>query len=82
MAAAIKVVEENPNDVTGGGGCLCSQTPNSDTGGPFVVFIGETEMDSIISPTPVLCAGCVAEASHLLEQYELDGGVEAEVAEL
>jgi len=57
-----KVVDFNPNESTGGAGCLCSEVATADTKGPFVVFYGDNEMDSAVSPVPVLCAGCASEA--------------------
>lgn len=54
------VSETNPNV---NGGCLCER---SDTQvGPFVVFPGD--MLDVSNPRPVLCAGCVACATALLE---------------
>ena len=56
-AERFQVVEVNPNDAVGGGGCLCSEDRNPDCKGPFAVFFhGET--NSNISPHPVLCLGC------------------------
>ena len=53
------IVDENPNEVTGGAGCLCGgEVSCTDTKGPFVVF-HNSEMQSHISPHAVLCAGCV-----------------------
>ena len=62
------VVDINPNESTGGAGCLCSETQITDTKGPFVVFFGDNEMDSAVSPVPVLCAGCARSAVKLLDQ--------------
>ena len=62
------VVDINPNESTGGAGCLCSETQITDTKGPFVVFFGDSEMDSAVSPVPVLCAGCARSAVKLLDQ--------------
>jgi hypothetical protein len=47
----------NPNDQSGGGGCVCSETKNPDQKGPFAVFNANV-MDSGCSPHIVVCAGC------------------------
>lgn len=49
---------ENPNDVTGGGGCLCHPIKSTDTVGPFVIFPA-TDCENNRSPHAVVCAGCV-----------------------
>lgn len=56
-AERFKIVGVNPNDATGGKGCLCSETQNVDCQGPFAVF-EVPEMDSPLSPFPVLCVSC------------------------
>lgn len=70
----IHIVEVNPNENTGGGGCLCSgPIKNDDTVGPFVVFPA-TETDSNISPFAVLCANCVRECAAKIGGEVLAGG--------
>lgn len=64
-----KVVEVNPNDVTGGSGCLCDEVEGRDTKGPFVAFISQ-DMDSNLSPTPVLCAGCARQCVEELDEFD------------
>lgn len=61
-----KTTDRNPNDVTGGGGCLCSPTKERDCTGPYAVFYGN-DMESPISPHVVIglaCAEAVVEALH------------------
>jgi hypothetical protein len=61
MLGNYSVTETNPNDATGGGGCLCSDTKVEGTTGPYVVF-NAVETDFIGSPFPVLCSGCLCDA--------------------
>jgi hypothetical protein len=56
-ACRFTMMDKNPNDTVGGGGCACSETKNPDQKGPFAVFAG-TEMDSGASPHLVVCVGC------------------------
>lgn len=56
--AIIKVVAENPNDQSGGGGCLCSDTKRPECVGPYVLFEG-VETASNISPHAVACRQCL-----------------------
>lgn len=58
MSQVFAVMDVNPNE---GGGCLCSEIGTQDSQGPFVVF-SATEMDTVHSPFPVLCAGCALKA--------------------
>jgi hypothetical protein len=52
-----QVSDTNPNDVTGGGGCICDQERQVDCQPPFAVFPGN-EMDSLASPHVVVCRRC------------------------
>lgn len=62
MSQLFLVSEHNPNEVTGGGGCLCSgPTRGRDCTGPFVVFPA-TETESNLSPHSVLCFPCLEAA--------------------
>lgn len=83
-AQRFKIVGVNPNESTGGGGCLCSETRNPDCEGPFAVF-EVPEMDSNVSPFPVLCLGCAKAVVNIAETGEtLAGGepaIEAEAVE-
>lgn len=59
MSQLFSVVENNPNVVTGGGGCLCTgPLAGRDCTGPFVVFPA-TETESNVSPHSVLCRPCL-----------------------
>jgi hypothetical protein len=55
------VVDENPNGVTGGGGCACGPRELADTKGPFIVF-PVTDMEDPMSPHNVVCTHCAGEA--------------------
>lgn len=52
----------NPNERSGGGGCLCSPAKLADARGPYIVFTG-VETDSAFSPYAVLCADCACNAA-------------------
>lgn len=52
----------NPNERSGGGGCLCSEAKIADAKGPFIVFHG-VETDNPFSPYAVLCADCACNAA-------------------
>lgn len=52
------VVDENPNDVTGGGGDVCDVMKQPDCHGPYVVFPA-TDMENVASPSTVICAACL-----------------------
>lgn len=61
-----KVVEHNPNEDIGGGGCVCS--PEQETSyckGPFVVFYA-SETSEHYSPHVVVCQKCIDAASEAL----------------
>lgn len=70
-----KVLESNPNDVTGGRGCLCHESKGTTEDGPFVVFYAQ-EMEGQASPHAVLCAGCAQAAAKAVEGEVLGGGPE------
>lgn len=81
MSQSFHVVDVNPNDNCGGGGCLCSPIKGHDTQGPFVVF-PNTETESNLSPHAVVCAPCIVQAAERLETGEtLAGGERSEVVE-
>ena len=71
-----KVVDVNPNDSCGGGGCLCSEVKETDCQGPFVVFYAQ-EMENNLSPNAVACKACILTAAQLLEGEVLAGGERA-----
>ena len=58
-----KLSSKNPNDTTGGGGCLC-HPHGKPTGacGPYVIFHAACT-DEPLSPHAVMCAGCVRAAN-------------------
>lgn len=68
MSQRFKTVAINPNDAVGGGGCLCSETKNTDCKGPFAVFY-HVEMENNLSPHAVLCIQCARDFV-----YEVDNG--------
>lgn len=74
MRGLFSLKTENPNDVPGGGGCLCGDVKNEDQSGPFFVFEG-TETESNISPFPVVCAGCVGLCHDELKNLVKDADV-------
>ena len=57
----------NPNDSTGGKGCLCSNRETADCKPPFVVFQGPKLQDRH-SPFPVACQNCISQALKGMEQ--------------
>lgn len=69
------ILDRNPNDDTGGGGCLCSNEKVTDCVGPFVVF-NATDMDSPISPHQVIGCRCLARASERIKGEALGSGHE------
>lgn len=52
------VSHQNPNDNTGGGGCICSPDKVTDCKGPYVIVPGN-DMDSPLSPHVVVGEACV-----------------------
>lgn len=54
------VSDTNPNDVTGGGGCICDELQQADCKPPYIICYSN-EMASNISPHVVACATCVEE---------------------
>lgn len=59
----------NPNQETGGGGCLCYPTGSRDCKPPFVVFHGDELLDPL-SPHAVCCKGCLGRAVERMETEE------------
>lgn len=56
----LTVSDTNPNDVTGGGGCIvCGSLKNPDQRGPFVIVGNDNEMESNVSPLVVACDTCI-----------------------
>lgn len=65
------LVETNPNDVSGGGGCACGIRRTADTTGPYTVW-PLTDAEDVKSPAIVVCAPCL-ETAHA----ELAGGAQS-----
>lgn len=80
MSERFKVVEVNPNQSTGGSGCLCSEVETHDTKGPYAVFYGQ-DMENPQSPTPVLCLACAKAVVREAEKDVLKGGEAVEIEE-
>src|ERR1700761_6522298 len=53
-----EVSSTNPNDVTGGGGCICDELAQVDCKPPYAIFYAN-EMASNMSPHVVVCQACV-----------------------
>lgn len=61
--------DENPNEITGGGGCLCHPRGSDETRGPFFIFTPTTTDDNL-SPHAVLCAHCACDAKEDVLEHE------------
>jgi hypothetical protein len=72
---------QNPNDVTGGGGCICSPEKQTDCRGPYAVFYAN-ELESIASPHVVVGLPCLKAALRAAEDGEaLSAGERSYVAD-
>lgn len=69
MHGTFALSDTNPNDTTGGGGCVCSETHDPDTRGPYIVCYA-VEADSGVSPHVVVCAECLKEMQALVDKQE------------
>lgn len=65
------VTDENPNDTTGGGGCVCDPAKQQDCKPPYAVFPAN-DMESIASPHVVICASCAYAVSANLVAEEVE----------
>ncbi len=66
----IYISDENPNEVTGGGGTLAQgETRNEDAEGPFAIF-SPSETSSNISPHAVLSYSEFLELEKLFEEWQ------------
>lgn len=74
-----KVVQENPNDRIGGGGCVCGDSKVEGCDPPYAVFYA-TETDNNLSPHVVVCRSC-AEAFVTASEPEDDSITDAEVVD-
>jgi hypothetical protein len=63
----------NPNDTTGGGGCICSPERQPDCKPPYVVFPGN-DMENIASPHVVACQACLEAGAAACLGEVLDAG--------
>lgn len=73
--ALFHVTEINPNDTTGGGGCICSPTRETDCRAPYVVFPGN-DMENISSPHVVIGYRCLELAHKAVTTGEILGAGE------
>lgn len=80
--STMHVTTENPNDNSGGGGCVCSPDKVTDCKGPFVVIPGN-DMDNPYSPHVVIGSRCVDRAAAALAVHAIEGTqvVESEAVE-
>lgn len=76
-----QVVTQNPNDVTGGGGCVCDPQQQIDCRPPYAVFPGN-DMENVASPHVVICAGCAAAVVAKCAGEALVGGETGRVPEI
>ena len=67
--AFFHITEVNPNDTTGGGGCICSPSKEIDCVGPYAVFPGN-DMENIVSPHVVVGVRCLKAAMRSIENDE------------
>jgi hypothetical protein len=78
----LTVSDTNPNDVTGGGGCVvCGSTKNPDQRGPFVIVTNDNEMESNVSPHVVLCATCIDLLNQTPAQEPVSAGEKSGIVE-
>lgn len=73
MAELFHITSVNPNDTTGGSGCVCSESKDVDCTPPYAVFPA-TEMNTITSPHVVICARCLRSATTALDGEVLTAG--------
>lgn len=79
MSERFKIVEVNPNDTCGGGGCVCSEEKLPECKGPYAVFF-HTDMESGRSPNVVISEHCLRAALDVIDIGEpLAGGETGEV---
>lgn len=72
-AETFKIVEVNPNDAVGGGGCACSESKVTDCTGPYAVFYAQ-EQASNLSPHLVVGCKCLAAAALAADGEAVAGG--------
>jgi hypothetical protein len=67
------VSDTNPNDTTGGGGCICSPVKQIDCKAPFVIFPGN-DMEDVGSPNVVVCQACLVAGVEACDGEVLSAG--------
>ena len=70
-AQRFKIVDVNPNDTIGGGGCACSPEKVTDCTGPFAVFFATEMGDTPLSPHNVLGCKCLLAAADAVRTGEV-----------
>lgn len=65
------VTDENPNDTTGGGGCVCDPQRQIDCKPPYAVFPAN-DMENIASPHVVMCEPCARSVAAALQAERED----------
>jgi hypothetical protein len=73
MSELFEVSSVNPNHVSGGGGCLCSETTDIDCKPPYVIFYGQS-LENPQSPHAVACQRCIDAAAKALQGETLTAG--------
>ena len=74
------VSDTNPNDVHGGGGCVCDPRKQIDCKPPYVVLYGNDMVDDR-SPHVVICASCAAAFARAVQGEALSAGETGTVVE-
>lgn len=82
MSERFEIVEVNPNDAVGGGGCLCQETKSPDCKPPYAVFYHQ-EMENNLSPHAVVCLSCAEAVVRAVDQGDtLSGGERGDSTEV
>jgi hypothetical protein len=74
----LHVSDVNPNDTTGGGGCICSPIKQPECKPPYVIFYGN-DMENVASPHVVACYECLRYAAERAEGEVLSAGEHHEI---
>ena len=75
------VSDHNPNETTGGGGCVCDPERQIDCRPPYVILPGN-DMESIASPHVVICKDCAEAFVEALGGEVLSAGEDEYVLEI
>lgn len=70
-AARFQVLDYNPNEHIGGGGCVCGDSKQSDCKGPYLVF-SSVSTDARLSPHVVMSHACAVAAAKATSDAEDD----------